>query len=151
MLNILLTLQSSETCGWKLLINVSRCQSQQKISANFLSESDSTFWLSCVKHLFWYGRTFCCYDSTYQLELHPRVMFSQSVKCWTSAEQMLDLGRTNVGHKADKMLDHFQTKSWRKLSAGFAKWVWQLKIISAYSPTPTLSSVKFNFLPRLPL
>ena len=49
-------------------------------------------------------------------------------KCWTQGSQ-------NVGS--------LQTKSWRKLSAGYANWVWKLKIISAYSSRPILTTVKF--------
>ena len=51
---------------------------------------------------------------TYPLDAALIDMFNHNSK-------MLDHIGTNVGHMAAKMLDHFQTKSWRKLSAGFAK------------------------------
>ena len=34
--------------------------------------------------------------------------------------KMLDYIRTNVGHKAAKMFDHFETKTWRKISPAFS-------------------------------
>ena len=103
-----------------------------------LSESDPTFWLPCVQHLSVEVRHWADWlNITLNVALIVN-MLNHNCKMW-------DHIRTNVEHRAPKKLDHLETKSWWKLSAGFTKWVCHVK------KDFRLPSVKFKFFPRLPL